>query len=67
MIFFFKLILSFSNELIKSDSKNFYTLTKTIFKRKCCSIEISMHQRIKKKISSTTIFNIDNEKCYIIE
>ncbi len=60
-------------KLIKSD-KDIYNVTQKIsILNKCCSFELSINQRILKKsitvstkiLSSTTIFNTDNNyKCF---
>ena len=34
---------------IKSDSKDIYNVTKDYISNKCCSFELSIHQRILKK------------------
>ena len=41
---------------IKNDSKDIYNVTKDYISNKCCSFELSIHQRIlKKKILYTNI------------
>ncbi|XDV46539.1 hypothetical protein PO909_014421, partial [Leuciscus waleckii] len=35
-------------KLIKSDSKDIYNVTKDSISNKCCSFELSIHQRIMK-------------------
>jgi len=45
--------------LIKSDSKDIYNVTKYYTSNKCCSFELSIHQRIMNKHFYITVFNID--------
>ncbi len=40
-------------KLIKSDSKDVYNVPKYSISSKCCSFELSIHQRILKKLKST--------------
>jgi len=50
--------------LIKSYSKDICNVTKDCISNKCCYFEISIHQRILKKMYKT-VFNIDNNnECF---
>ncbi|MDN8907574.1 hypothetical protein Q0O77_14770, partial [Staphylococcus aureus] len=54
--------------------KTFIMLQKISISNKCCSFELSIHQRILKKsttvstkiLSSTTVFNIDNNMTFYL-
>ncbi len=56
-------------KLIKSESKDFYNVTKDYISNKCCSFELSISQRILEENVSkyeVTVFNIDdNQKCFL--
>jgi len=58
--------------LIKSDNKGIYNVTKDPISNKCCSFELSIHQIILKNeitVSTNiwTVFNTDdNHKCLLI-
>lgn len=53
--------------LSKVTVKTFTLLQKLYLKENAVLLKFLCIKELKKKISSTTIFNIDNEKCYIIE
>jgi len=45
-------------KLIESDSKDIYNVTKDSISDKCCSFELSIHQRMKYEVFSTLIIII---------
>ncbi len=44
-----ELILEFSNDALKSDSKDIYNVQQNYISNKCCSFERSIHQRTLDK------------------
>ncbi len=54
-------------------AKTFINLQKIFISHKCCSVELSVHQRILKKcimvstkiLSGTTVFNMDDNKNHV--
>ncbi len=60
------------NKLIKSGSEDIYYVIKCFYTNKCCSFEISIHQKSWKNEKQfplkylAAVFNIDNNKTYFL-